>query len=126
MPKCVLDVGNCAPDFAAIKSLVEDNFDATVFQADLPAEALQAIRNQRPDLVLVNRKLDADYSDGLMIIQQIKADPELADVPCMLVTNYEEHQQAAMAAGAERGFGKLQLNEPQTLERLSEFLGATK
>ena len=27
------------------------------------------------DLVLVNRKLDSDYSDGLEIIKQIKADP---------------------------------------------------
>jgi CheY-like chemotaxis protein len=126
MPKLVLDVGNCAPDFAAIKSTVEDNFDATVVQADLPAEALEAIHKQRPDLVLVNRKLDADYSDGLLIIQQIKADPQLAAVPCMLVSNYEEHQQAALAAGAERGFGKLQLNEPQMLARLSEFLGPRK
>ncbi|MDH3716648.1 MAG: response regulator [Planctomycetota bacterium] len=126
MPKRVLDVGNCAPNFAAIKSLVEDNFDATVVQAHLPADALEAVRNQRPDLVLVNRKLDTDYSDGMLIIQQIYADPKLADVPCMLVSNYEEHQQAAMAAGAQQGFGKSQLNEPQTLERLSEFLGAGK
>ncbi|NIL97269.1 MAG: response regulator [Planctomycetales bacterium] len=123
MTKLVLDVGNCGPDFAAIKALVEDHFDATVVSADLPADALQAVCHQRPDLVLVNRKLDADYSDGLRVIEQIKADPQLADIPCMLVTNYEEHQRAAMAAGAERGFGKLQLQAPQTLKRLAAFLG---
>ena len=34
----------------------------------------------------------------------------------MLVTNYEEHQQAAMEAGCVRGFGKLAVNEPETRE----------
>ncbi|HUS38821.1 MAG: response regulator [Pirellulales bacterium] len=125
MPKQVLDVGNCAPDYAAIRDIVEKNFDARIVQAHLPADALQAVRTQRPDLVLVNRKLDADYSDGLAIIRQIKSDPDLAAIPCMLVTNHEEHQQAAIEAGAERGFGKLQFDDPSTLERLAKFLGTT-
>jgi hypothetical protein len=40
----------------------------------------------------------------------------------MLISNYEEHQAAAVAAGAQPGFGKLSLNSPQTLERLGKFL----
>ena len=42
----------------------------------------------------------------------------------MIVTNYEEHQQAAMELGAERGFGKLSLNDKQTIERLSQYLAS--
>jgi len=73
--------------------------------------------------VLVNRKLDCDYSDGVDVIRQIKADPELAEIPVMLITNYAEHQEAAVAIGALRGFGKLEYGKPETLERLQPILG---
>ena len=69
--------------------------------------------------MLVNRKLDADYSDGIEVIRAIKADAATADVPVMLVTNYPEHQDAAVAAGALRGFGKLEFDQPETREKLA-------
>ena len=46
------------------------------------------MRCEPVDLVLVNRKLDADYSDGMEILKAIKADSALAPVPVMLVSNY--------------------------------------
>src|SRR5689334_6367784 len=122
MPKHVLNVGQCSMDHAAITRLITSNFEADVAEADSAKEAINALRMQSYDLVLVNRKLDRDYSDGLEIIKQIKSDPELASVPCMLVTNYEDHQQTAIAAGAVPGFGKSQYRDPQTLEKLSTFL----
>jgi len=121
--KQVLDVGQCPPDHAAIRELIEDHFDAQVTQSHLPGDTIEALRGGSFDLVLVNRKLDTDYSDGLEIIQQIKADEQLAHVPCMLITNYPEHQQQAIAAGAELGFGKLEFALPQTRERLAALLG---
>jgi len=123
MPKRVLDVGNCVPDHAAIRRLLETNFQAEVIQADDSAGALTALRKQPFDLVLVNRKLDLDYSDGLDIIKQIKADPQLATVPCMLITNYPDQQQIAVQAGAEPGFGKKQLFSEETKLRLGKILG---
>ena len=123
MKKRVLDVGQCGPDHLALRKLVEDHFDAEVVQAHLPADALDALRRSRIDLVLVNRKLDADYTDGLEIIRQIKADRQFADIPCMLITNFAEHQELAVAAGAEPGFGKLELDLPATVDRLLPFIG---
>jgi len=41
----------------------------------------------------------------------------------MLVTNYPEHQDAAIAVGAIRGFGKLEFAKPETRERLAIVLG---
>jgi two-component system chemotaxis response regulator CheY len=73
-------------------------------------------------LVLVNRKLDQDYSDGLRVIRAITADPELRTVPVMMVSNHADHQQEAVNAGAKVGFGKLQLHDPATVERLRGFL----
>ena len=121
--KRVLDVGNCAPDFSAITRFLTSKFDCEVLQADAADDALAALRTQRVDLVTVNRKLDCDYSDGLEVIRQIKADPELKEIPVMLITNYPEHQEAAIAFGAVRGFGKLEYGKPETLERLKPILG---
>ena len=123
MPLKVLDVGNCAPDHAAIAQLVTSNFDCEVSQAHGPDDALSALKQSDFALVLINRKLDRDYSDGTEVLKLIKADAQVASVPVMLVTNLPEHQEAAVALGAERGFGKLEFDDPVTLERLSKFLG---
>ena len=123
MKKLVLDVGQCQMDHGALRRLIEGKFAAEVTQANSAEQALDQLRSRQFDLVLVNRKLDADYSDGLEIIKQIKADPELSGVNVMLVTNYAEHQEQAVAAGAAPGFGKSELTSPATLELLRPFLG---
>lgn len=123
MTKRVLDVGNCVPDHAAIRSLIEGNFDAQVAQADDLASALAELQKQPADLVLVNRKLDLDYSDGMAIVRRLKSDPQWSNAPVMLITNYPEYQAEAVAAGAEPGFGKQELRKSETLEKLRKFLG---
>jgi hypothetical protein len=40
----------------------------------------------------------------------------------MLVSNYPEYQQQAIAAGCEPGFGKAELSAPATLDKLARFL----
>ncbi len=122
MSKRVLDVGNCVPDHAAVRALMERTFGAEVVQTHGPEDTLAELKAGSFDLVVINRKLDQDYSDGLDIIKTIKADAALAKTPVMLITNYEDHQADAVAAGAEPGFGKLSMSSPQTLERLRKFL----
>ena len=107
----------------AIRSLIERSFKADVVQAHGQDDALDLLAKEQFDLVLVNRKLDQDYSDGMDVIAAIKAQPEHAAVPCMLITNFPEHQATAVAAGCEPGFGKKTLHEPATHERLKKYLG---
>jgi CheY-like chemotaxis protein len=121
-PKRVLDVGNCQPDHASIRRLVEGGFGAQLVQAHGLEDAIAQLRAAKYDLVLVNRKLDRDYSDGIEIIRAIKADATLAATPTMLITNYADHQDAAVAIGAERGFGKLEFDKPETRDKLTKFL----
>lgn len=123
MTKRVLDVGNCVPDHASIRRLIEGTFGAEVDRVHQWEDAQQHLRSRPYDLVLVNRKLDIDYTDGLDIIKLIKQDAELGKTPVMMITNYADHQQAAVAAGAELGFGKLELDKPETREKLAQFLG---
>jgi CheY-like chemotaxis protein len=123
MTKQVLDVGSCAPDHAALRRLIESSFDAAVVQAHGPEDALAELRRRSFALVLVNRKLDRDDRDGVEVIRQIKSDPELMPVPVMLITNYAEYQDLAVAAGAVRGFGKAEIGEERTLAELNRYLG---
>ncbi|OUT55698.1 MAG: response regulator [Rhodopirellula sp. TMED11] len=123
MPKTVIDCGNCGPDFHSIRQFITSNFDAVVVQTRDAEETLDVLKDREVDLVTVNRKLDHDYSDGIEVVKAIKANGNGAEVPVMLVTNYEEHQQSAMEEGCVRGFGKLSLNDPQTADLLKPFLG---
>ena len=102
--------------------MVSSHFGASVVQSHGVEDTLELLRNQSVDLVTVNRKLDRDYSDGLDVAVAIKSDPELESVLVMLVTNYDEHQEAAMAAGCVRGFGNLALKDPETRNLLEPFL----
>lgn len=122
MNKRVLDVGNCAPDHQAIKQLLRTRFDCDVVQAHNADDALAELALEEVDLVLVNRKLDQDYSDGIDVIRRILAERGENAPPVMLITNYAEHQEAAVAIGAHYGFGKLQFGEKETLERLKAVL----
>jgi CheY-like chemotaxis protein len=121
--KRVLDVGQCSMDHGSLRYLVEKQFEASLAQAHSQPEALARLRAEPFDLVLVNRVFDRDGSDGLSLIRAIKADPQLASVPVMLVSNYPQYQEQATAAGAEPGFGKSELMEPETVALLQKFLG---
>lgn len=120
----VLSVGQCRPDQAAITQFLKANFDVQVATADLPDEAVSYLRDHGAALVLINRKLDADYSDGMEILDRIKSDEALADTPVMLVSNFPEWQEKAVEQGAVYGFGKAELNSPDVVQRLSSVLTA--
>jgi response regulator RpfG family c-di-GMP phosphodiesterase len=113
----VLDVGNCNPDHASISRLLTSSFNVQVLRADNAAQTMAILATEPVGLILVNRKIDEDYSDGIEIIKQLKAEPKFASIPVMLITNYEEHQEQAMELGAIRGFGKLSLSSPDTISR---------
>ncbi len=122
MGKRVLDVGNCTADHCAIKAMIENFFEAEVVRAHGIDDALSVLHTASFDLVLVNRKLDRDYHDGLDLIQRIKADATLNRLPVMMITNFAEHQETAVAAGAEPGFGKQALGSADTIDKLKSVL----
>jgi len=123
MSKRVIDVGNCVPDHAAIRRLIESNLDAHVAQAHDLKDTLRELEREPAALVLVNRKLDLDYSDGMAIIRHLKSSAQWSATPLMLISNYLEYQNEAVAAGCEPGFGKQELRSEATLEKLKRILG---
>ena len=121
--KTVLSIGQCRPDTAAIGYYLKSQFDVNVLTADLPDQAMAVLEANPADLVLINRKLDADGSDGLEILSRIRTGLKSA-VPVMLVSNYADWQQKAVEMGAVYGFGKAELNRPETRTRLADILEA--
>ncbi len=126
MPRQVLSVGQCVPDEAALERFLKANFDVRITEADTAAEALDLLRKGSYDLVLINRKLDADYTDGSDILRTIKTDDALKATPVMIVSNYPEYQDAAVHHGAVYGFGKAELGRSDVVARLEPFLGKTE
>ncbi|MCB1169138.1 MAG: response regulator [Leptospiraceae bacterium] len=122
MSKKVLDVGQCNPDHMAIRSLME-SFGAEVHRVALPSQAMELLEKESFDLVLVNRKIDQDYTDGAELIKMMKARDATRSIPVMLVSNLPEAQKEAVALGAEKGFGKDYLRARNTIEMLQPYLG---
>ena len=121
--KTVLSIGQCRPDNAAITHFLTSNFDVDVLATDLADDSLTALQANSVDLILINRKLDTDYSDGMEIMKLIKSDPRIEQIPVMLISNFAESQEQAVEAGATYGFGKAELSSPETIERVRGALG---
>jgi CheY-like chemotaxis protein len=120
--KIVVDVGQCDPDHASIRRAVEQ-FGVQVHRAHSGADAKKLVASGDVALVLVNRVLDADGSDGMAIIEELLS---IGAAPVMLVSNYPEYQAKAVAMGALPGFGKAALREPGTLAMLQGVLQSNK
>lgn len=118
----VLDVGQCSMDHASLRSLITSHFAADVDRVMSIQEALAAMRKTAYDLVLVNRLIFDDHSEGLRLVEESRRDPQLRDVPIMMVSNYPEAQAEAVAAGALPGFGKSELYNASTRQRLATVL----
>ena len=121
MKKKVLDVGQCAPDHAGIKKLVH-SLGAEIRMSSHPDEAIEILQQFSFDLVLVNRKIDMDYSDGIELIHKMKRDEKTRDIPVMLITNHANYQKEAMEAGGVEGFGKDFLYDDETKQKLLKYL----
>lgn len=122
MPPRVLTVGHCDLDHQALCRLLDSCGDVEVASADRMADAVDAVRSGSYDLVLINRIFEFSGESGIDLIRKLRADPETCASVLMLVSNLEEAQQQAVAAGAVRGFGKAELDSPQTRDTLARYL----
>ena len=111
----VILVGHCGPDEWMIRSSASRSLpEATVEVAHSDAELSRLV--EPGCLCLLNRVLDGDFKEthGQALIRELIEGGSRA----MLVSNFEEAQTDAVAAGALPGFGKAAINEAETAERL--------
>jgi two-component system chemotaxis response regulator CheY len=118
----VLDVGQCSPDHSAIRSLLHRTFNVYIDQAGSVDEAIEELKTASYDLVLVNRVIFEDGGSGAELIAKMKSVRDFRDVPVMMISNFNDAQQDAVAAGGVPGFGKAELNDPSTIALLRKYL----
>ena len=122
--KKVILVGHCGPDAGYLRMIVKKTSpDVEVLMADDSQELTHLLaRNNHIDLILFNRELGYgfDPDQGSEVIRELR--PMLPNVKMMLISNYPDAQQAAVAAGALPGFGKRELGSPRVLQLLRDAL----
>jgi len=82
---------------------------------------IQKIRDQRPDLVLMDIQLPG--MDGLSATKIIKEDPSLKDIPIVALTSYamQGDEEKALEAGCT-GYIAKPIDTRNFLETLSQYL----
>ncbi len=116
----VMLVGHCGPDAIMLK---------TVVQRALPEASVELVNDQAAldaalageVVLLVNRELDGAFHAGTGGIDLVRHLAQLdSPPPMLLVSNFEEAQSEAQAAGAMPGFGKSNLYDEDTTQRLKD------
>lgn len=119
--KKVLLVAHCGPDTARIQRVV--NALGAEFEGAFNKQGgLDKLKDGDFALVLPNRVFGYDEEGGIDFIKAMKADEELKNIPVMLVSGFEDYQERAIAAGAERGFGKNELESGGAMAAMERFL----
>ena len=80
----VLDIGNCNADHMFLESMLSSNFGAILIRAHRLEDAQKLLGENQVDLILINRLLDVDGSEGIEVLQALKADPQTQAIPVML------------------------------------------
>jgi len=97
------------------------NYDVTFAQDG--TSALAVLRRRRPDLILMDLVLPD--TDGVAMIQKLKAVPHLADIPVLMMTGdaRRETLESSMSAGAA-GFIVKPFSSNSLINKVDRFLSA--
>jgi two-component system cell cycle response regulator len=76
-----------------------DSTDYVIFEAGDGEEALRLAARERPDVILLDRQIP--LLDGFGVLASLQTDPELGEVPVVLVTSHGEPEE--VADGLRRG-----------------------
>ncbi len=83
------------PDFVAIVTRVLESSGYEVEAAANGAQALTAMRRRKPDLVLLDIMMST-ILDGLSVSEEMHGDPELRDLPLIMISSIADTEHAAV------------------------------
>jgi CheY-like chemotaxis protein len=113
-------------DEPSLRELMRVSLDSdyTFAEANDVAEAIELVERHRPDLVLLDILMPG--GSGLSVIERLRADPELAGIPVVVVSAFagESDRLAAHDAGADGFISKP--FDPEELGALVEELLASR
>jgi CheY-like chemotaxis protein len=83
------------PDFVEATRIILEQHGHDTASAASGDEGLQAVRDIKPDLVILD-VIMSTILDGLNVSQQLQEDPELKDTPIIMVTSIANTDYAAL------------------------------
>ncbi len=100
--------------------LKNEGFD--VFVAPDGEQALKAIRQRRPDLILLD--LIMPVKDGFETLKELKSDPKLKNIPVLILTNLsqEDDIERVKKLGAKEYIVKTDLSVQEMVDKIKSYL----
>jgi len=83
------------PDFVEITTKILSTHGYDVFAAANGTEALGLMRQRKPDLVLLDIMMTT-VLDGLSASEEMQSDPELKDIPVIMISSIADTEYAAV------------------------------
>jgi len=87
-------------DFIKATTIVLESQSYEVLTAGDGLEGLKAAKEEKPDLILLDVIMPA--KDGFSAAEQLKKDPDLCDIPVVMLTSFSQAR-AGTAIAANRG-----------------------
>jgi len=75
------------PDIVVYLTTLLEDQDYTVVSAADGRQGLELIRKEKPDLVCLDIMMP--HKTGVALYQAVKTDPELKEIPCIIISAYE-------------------------------------
>ena len=77
------------PDLTSALQVILESADYTVTSACNRVLGMEKLRNERPDLLILDVMMNT-WQDGFEMSRELKRDPELSNVPILMLTGVKE------------------------------------
>lgn len=99
------------PDFLEFVTIVLESRGYEVYTAEDASEGLATMRQVKPDLVLLDVMMSYAL-DGLNVTREMRGDPELREIPLILISAIVSREEAALFPTDEYLHADLFMSKP--------------
>jgi DNA-binding response OmpR family regulator len=92
-----------------------------VFLASTGEEGLLKIKQNKPDLILLDVMLPGGQN-GFDVLEQIKRNPNLSNIPILILTNLDTEQGTALSIGANDYIIKANTSLDEMVAKVNKYL----
>ena len=110
------------PDFLEFVTIVLESRDYEVYTAENAREGLATMRQVKPDLVLLDVMMSYAL-DGLNVTREMRSDPELREIPLILISAIVSREEAELFPTDEYLHADLFMSKPIEPAELLEQVG---
>ena len=117
------------PDFLEFATIVLESEGYEVYTAESTGEGLSEMRRLKPDLVLLDVMISYTL-DGLNVTREMRGDPELREIPLILISAIVSREEATLSPTGEHLHADFFMSKPiepsELLEQVGKFIARPK